>query len=90
MRYPLYEIMHIAFRMESIFAISLAIAIVYFILKFGEMRLISKEERPMKLMLRDTIAVYLSSVVGMYVVDQLGDAVVKKSPTTAFVGEPEF
>ncbi|MHA1939255.1 MAG: hypothetical protein ACW97O_13675, partial [Candidatus Thorarchaeota archaeon] len=73
MRYPLSEIMHIAFRMESIFAISLAIAIVYFILKFGEMRLISKEERPMKLMLRDTIAVYLSSVVGMYVVDQLGD-----------------
>lgn len=47
-----------------------AIAIVYFIVKFLEMRFVSGESLPLKVIIRDTTVVYLASVIGMYTLSQ--------------------
>ena len=47
-----------------------AIAIIFFIVKFLEMRFISGETLPLKVLIRETIIVYLASVVGMYTLSQ--------------------
>lgn len=47
-----------------------AIAIVYFIVKFLEMRFVSGESLPLKVIIRDTTIVYLASVIGMYTLSQ--------------------
>jgi hypothetical protein len=80
--------------MNNIFIIAAVIAVIYFIIKFVEMRFLTKEVRPLKLLLRDTLLVYLSVVMGLFVVDQL--KVVKKSlddtgeSTNVFTDKPGF
>ena len=50
--------------MENIFILSGIIAVVFFIIKFLEMRFIEKETKPLKILFRDTIIVYISSILG--------------------------
>lgn len=76
--------------MTSVFAIGLAVSVVYFIFKFVEARFVLKEEGSARPILRDTLIVYLSSVVGLFVMEQFGEQVTKKAPTNAFVGKPDF
>mgnify|MGYP001323432858 CR=1 FL=1 len=84
--------------MENIFIISTIIAIVYSIARFIEMRFILKENRPIKDMVRDSVIVYVSSMAGGFIFDQLNPitsavkAVTgeKTSSTGAFVDEPNF
>jgi hypothetical protein len=40
-------------------------------MKFIEMRLIEKENKPLKTLIRDTLVVYLSVVIGYFIMDQL-------------------
>ena len=47
-----------------------AIAIIFFIVKFLEMRFISGETLPLKVLVRDTTVVYLASVIGIYTLSQ--------------------
>ena len=56
--------------MEKFFIIATAIAITYVSIKFIEMRFILKENKPVKDIVRDTVLVYLSSVVGVFIFDQ--------------------
>ena len=55
---------------QSIFITAGMVSFVYLIIKYLEMKFILKEVRPMKLLMRDTIIVYLSVVSGSFVVDQ--------------------
>jgi hypothetical protein len=67
------------------------IAVVYSLIKFVEMRMILKEARPIKELLRDTIIVYISAVAGMFVIEQMGTvSMAGKKSTNVFVGNPEF
>ena len=56
---------------NSIFISALVISIVYIIFKFLEMRLILKEAKPLKFMLRDSIIVYFSVLIGNFVMGQM-------------------
>jgi hypothetical protein len=56
---------------NSIFISALVISIVYIIFKFLEMRLILKETKPLKFMLRDSIIVYFSVLIGNFVMGQM-------------------
>ena len=47
-----------------------AIAIIFFIVKFLEMRFVSGETLPLKDLIRETAIVYLASVVGIYTLSQ--------------------
>ena len=77
--------------MNNMFVNAGIIAVVYSLIKFVEMRMILKESRPVKDLLRDTIMVYLSAIAGMFIIDQIGTvSVTGKSSTNVFVGNPEF
>ena len=39
-------------------------------MKFIEMRFIEKENKPLKLLIRDTLIVYISVVVGYFILEQ--------------------
>jgi hypothetical protein len=55
----------------KMFITGLVIAVVYFLLKFMEMRFIDPEnQKPIKVLVRDSIMVCISAVVGMFVLTQ--------------------
>lgn len=56
--------------MENIFVLSTLIAIVYFLAKFIEMRFVLKEIKPLKFLIRETLLVYVSTVIGLFVANQ--------------------
>ena len=80
--------------MEGIFYIAAIISTVYFIAKFIEMRFIEKESKPLKFLIRDSLLVYFSVIIGNFVVEQLKPVIdeVEGSnvPTAVFTGEPAF
>ena len=53
------------------FIIAGIISFVFFLAKFIEMRFVEKESKPLKYLIRDSLIVYISVVVGSFVVDQL-------------------
>jgi hypothetical protein len=50
---------------------SIVISFVYLIVKFIEMRFIEEENKPLKLLIRDTAFVFISCVAGFFILDQL-------------------
>ena len=80
--------------MEGIFYIAAIISTVYFIAKFIEMRFIEKESKPLKFLIRDSLLVYFSVIIGNFIVEQLKPVIdeVEGSnvPTAVFTGEPAF
>uniref|UniRef100_A0A6C0BVF5 Uncharacterized protein n=1 Tax=viral metagenome TaxID=1070528 RepID=A0A6C0BVF5_9ZZZZ len=57
--------------MASVFVISAVISIIYFIIRFVEMRFVEKENKPLKFLVRDSLLVYFSVVCGTFIIDQL-------------------
>jgi len=53
------------------FFVATVISITYLVVKFMEMRFIEKENKPLKLLVRDAILVYFSVLIGLFVLDQL-------------------
>jgi hypothetical protein len=70
---------------------ALIISLVYLLIKFIEMRFILKENIPLKLLLRDTLLVYITVICGTFIMEQFDSLtdVVKASPNV-FTNEPEF
>ena len=70
------------YKMTSIFIVASVISIVYFAIKFVEMRFVTKEAKPLRNIVRDSIVVYLAVVGGDFVLRQftplLGNACDKK------------
>jgi hypothetical protein len=78
--------------MEKYIIHSGIIAFIYLLMKFAEMRIVIKETKPIKELVRDTIMVYLASMVGLYIIDEFmpsGDAI-KKTVTNVFTDNPGF
>ena len=57
--------------MENIFLYAGIIASIYFIIKFVEMKYVDQESKPLKVLVRDTILVYASVILGDFVMDQV-------------------
>ena len=57
--------------MENIFLIAAIISIIFFIIKFIEMRFIEKENKPLKYLIRDSLLVYFSVIIGYFVIEQI-------------------
>jgi hypothetical protein len=81
--------------MGNIFVDAGIISVVFFIVKFIEMRFIDKESKPLKLLVRDTLLVFFSVIFGNFVIEQLkpmikeGGENVVISPAV-FTDNPEF
>lgn len=56
---------------HSVFVIAISVSIAYLLFKFVEYKYILKENKPLKVLFRDTLIVYLSVVMGNFVLTQL-------------------
>jgi len=74
--------------MVNIFMIALIIAIVFLVIKFIEMRFIDKESKPLKLLIRDALLVYLSVVAGYFILEQLKPVI--QNGGTDIINTPVF
>ena len=74
---------------NTIFLTAVCISIVYLFFKFIEMRFVLKENKPFKLLFRDTIIVYFSVIMGYMIYDQFSDNSIEKV-TEVFTNDPGF
>ena len=80
--------------MDNIFIIATVISVIFLIAKFLEMRFIEKENKPLKILIRDSLVVYFSVVFGYFIISQLnpimkGGANISLS-TPVFTDNPGF
>jgi hypothetical protein len=77
--------------MDSIFMIAAVVAIIFFVMKFIEMRFIEKENKPLKLLIRDSLLVYVSVVSGYFILEQLKPVIHNGGENPmVFTDNPEF
>lgn len=79
--------------MDNIFLMAGMISVIFFIGKFLEMRYVDEEPRPFKLLIRDSLMVYISVVAGFFIIDQLKPIIDKvEVPVVApvFTDNPTF
>jgi len=72
---------------------SLVISIIYMIYKIIDMKYISKDEKSLKNITKDSLVVFLSSIISMFILEQLkvnqliGNS---KDVLSAFTNDPDF
>lgn len=80
--------------MSNIFLAAAVVSVVYFIAKFLEMKYVDKEMKPIKVLFRDVLLVYVSVVVGFFVIEQLNPVVQETLQTSTipmvFTDNPSF
>lgn len=80
--------------MSNIFLAAAVVSVIYFIAKFMEMKYVDKEMKPIKVLFRDVLLVYISVVVGFFVIDQLNPVVQETLQAAnipmAFTDNPPF
>jgi hypothetical protein len=79
--------------MDNIFLIAGIISAIFFIGKFLEMRYVEDESKPLKLLIRDALLVYISVIMGSFILDQLKPVMEEINiPSTplAFTDNPPF
>lgn len=64
------------------------IALVYAVIKFIELKWIKKEKPVPAVLIRETLIVYISSIVGLFGVDKI--QITGSVPTGAFTSKPDF
>jgi hypothetical protein len=80
--------------MENIFLAAAIISVIYFIAKFLEMRYVDDEPKPLKLLVRDSLLVYVSVIAGYFIINQLQPVIhenitINTTPL-AFTDNPPF
>ena len=80
--------------MDNIFLIAGIISVIFFLVKFLEMRYVDKESKPLKFLIRDTLVVYISVVTGNFIYEQvtpvIEETVNTPSAPIAFTYEAPF
>lgn len=78
--------------MDSMFMNAMLVAIVFFAIKIIETKFTKDEnnEKPLKHLVKDTIIVYVCSLVGAMIYTQFFPSTPTKSNTHAFVNNPDF
>jgi ABC-type phosphate transport system permease subunit len=79
--------------MDNIFLVAGIISVIFFIAKFLEMQYIEKESKPLKILIRDALVVYVSVIFGMFILDQLTPVIKETSEhiqPIAFTDNPPF
>ncbi len=74
----------------EIFITAAVIAIMFLLGKILEMKFILKEDKPLKFLMRDGLIVYLSVIVGSYVLQQFNNNDLGPKSPGAFTDNPDF
>jgi len=80
--------------MENSIQIAIIIAIVFFIIKFIDIKFIKKSDQPLKATVIDSLIAFISTIIGLFIIDQFGmlKSIINNSTdqVQAFVSHPEF
>jgi hypothetical protein len=80
--------------MDNIFLVATIISVIFFIAKFLEMKYIDNEPKPLKLLIRDTLLVYVSVICGNFILGQLNPIINENvglnTTPMAFTDNPPF
>ncbi len=76
--------------MEQYFLYALLISVSYILIKFIEMKIILKEFKPLKDVIRDTVIVFVSVIIGMFLYTQVTTGISIKGSPAAFIGDADF
>jgi hypothetical protein len=80
--------------MKNIFIIASLISFFYLIVKFIEMRFIEKDNKPLKVLIKDTLVVYLCVLLGNFIVEQINPSLLGEEATNTvtqvFTDNPGF
>ena len=77
--------------MDNIFIVAGFISIIFLILKFIEMRFVEKENKPLKLLIKDALLVYFSVLSGYFILEQFNPIISKGGEKIqVFTDNPEF
>jgi hypothetical protein len=78
--------------MDSAYMNALLVAIVFFSIKMIENKFNKDEttEKPLKQLVKDTLIVYVCSIVGYMIYSQFFPSGTTKSSASAFVNNPDF
>ena len=78
--------------MDLHFKLAFVISLIFILTKFFEMRFILKENKEMKLLLRETLVVYFSVVLGQFILNQLTplSEMMVGGDAKAFTNKPNF
>lgn len=81
--------------MENIFIISFIISVIFTLMKILEMKFLESEhKKPLKYLIRDSLLVYFSVIVGDFIIEQISPTINKivqtNSQPSAFLSEPTF
>lgn len=74
---------------ESPFLIATSIVIIFIIVKSIHSKFVIKEDLILKKIVRDSLFVYISVVIGIFIVDQVSGSVNSKA-TFAYTTNPDF
>ena len=76
---------------DSLISLDLAVSIIYFFVKFFELRFQNEEEKkPLKSILKDSIFVFISTMIGVTIINQFSPMKGGSSNPSAFIDTPEF
>lgn len=79
--------------MTDIFIYALAIATVFFLIKFLEMKFVPDDDKkPLNVVMKESLVVYFASVIGIYMYSQFDSKELKGGgkSTMAFIDKPAF
>jgi hypothetical protein len=78
--------------MTNIFIVAAVVSFVFLVAKFLEMRYIDKESKPLKVLMKDTLFVYFSVILGDFVITQIYSSMASdgKVVTPVFIDNPSF
>ena len=78
----------------NVYVFALSVSIIYFLIKLFEMKYMKKEDITLKTILRDTLLVYISVVVGDFIIAQIipatNSVVSASSSPEVFTDAPNF
>ncbi len=72
------------------FFVATVIAICFFMAKFIEMKFILKENKPLKVLFRDAVFVYISVILGSTIVESFSSVDILKRTPEIFTNKPSF
>lgn len=93
MRYLKIRNLKIYSNMDNIFLAAGIISVIFFIAKFLEMKYVDQEPKPLKVLIRDSLLVYVSVISGYFILDQLKPVINEielNSTPLAFTDNPPF
>ena len=75
---------------ENIYLTALAVAVIFFVIKFLDIRFIKKEELVIKNLVIDSIIVYFSTIIAIFVLNQFVKQSKILSEPPVFLDEAKF